>query len=437
MSVHLRWVSADEHDRVALARMRAYAPAAKDLPRYAERLRTDPRLKSGDCLLAESGGEPVGTATSLSLTMWVRGGAVWCQGVAYVGTARTHRRAGGASSPSSSAKPIAPDPAAAGTAIAPAAPPPGVASQLMRELTRRARDREQAVSALMPFRNSYYERFGYGVVERRHAWTVPTALLPAGDFDGYRHHQPTDIEALAVCRQKQVCRGQCDLKRTRATWEDWLRQSDEGFLLVDRPTPDGPVRGYVSFETQVKPDGRWHAAVDDLGYEDPAALRRALALLASLKDQYATVGLSLPADLPLHRLLRETQVPHRVVPHATAECRAHTRMQVRVLDHKAFLEAMTALPPLASGRAVVAVRETEGHESRFAVEIGDGKVAVTPTSESATFECRDTTWAAVACGDLPASKAVELGLATADAPAAAAVLDALAAGPAPFCNEAF
>ena len=94
------------------------------------------------------------------------------------------------------------------------------------------------------------------VVARLHEQGVPMVRLdPAdvpgravlsadyahGDFDGYRHHQPTDIEALAVCRQKQVCRGQCDLKRTRATWEDWLRQSDEGFLLVDRPTPDAPV----------------------------------------------------------------------------------------------------------------------------------------------------------------------------------------------------
>ena len=430
MSVHLRWVAADEHDRVALARMRAYAPAAKDLPRYVDRLRTDPRLKPGDCLLAEADGEPVGTATSLSMTMWVRGGAVWCQGVAYVGTVRTHRRGGA---------PVAKAPQAdepAGMAAA-AAPSPGVATQLMRELVRKARDREQAVTALMPFRNSFYERFGYGVVERRHDWTVPTALLPAGDFDGYRHYVPADLEALAVCRQKQVCRGQCDLKRTKATWENLLRQAEEGFFLIDRPAAGGPIRGFVGFDTQVKPDGRWHLKVNDLGYDDPPALRRALALLASLKDQYATCGLSLPVDLPLNRLLRETQVPHRVVPHATAECRACTRMQVRVLDHKAFLEAMTALPPLAGGRAVVAVHETEGHESRFALEIADGKATVAPTTETPAFACRDTTWASIACGDLPATQAAELGLATADAPAAAAVLDALAAGPAPFCNEPF
>jgi predicted acetyltransferase len=435
MSVHLRWVAADEHDRVALARMRAYAPAAKDLPRYLDRMKADPRLKSGDCLLAEADGDPVGTATSLSMAMWVRGGAVWCQGVAYVGTVRTHRRGGGppagTPSPTASAGPHTAAPSPAGAAS------PGVATQLMRELTRRARDREQAISALMPFRNSFYERFGYGVVERRHDWTVPTALLPAGDFDGYRHYRPADLEALAVCRQKQVCRGQCDLKRTKATWENLLKQSEEGFFLIDRPDEGGTVRGFVGFDTQVKPDGRWHLKVNDLGYEDPPALRRALALLASLKDQYATCGLSLPVDLPLNRLLRETQVPHRVVPHATADCRAYTRMQVRVLDHKAFLEAMTALPPGGGGRAVVAVHETEGHESRFAVEIADGRAAVTPTTETAGFRCKDATWAAVACGDLPATRAAELGLATAETPAAAAVLDALAAGPTPFCNEPF
>lgn len=407
----LRWVEDDERDLVALTRMRAYAPAAKDLPRFQERIRTDPRVKSGDFLLAELGGEPVGTSTSLSMTTWVRGGAAWCQGVAYVGTVRSHRRGGSADQP-------------------------GIATQIMHETLRRAREREQSVSALTPFRNSFYERFGYGTVERRHLWTVPISLLPGGDTEGLRHYQSSDLEALAVCRQKQVCRGQCDLKRTRDTWQNLIQQDDDGHLFVDRPDPNGPVRGFVYFETEVQPDGRWRLIVDELGYDDIPALRRILHMLASLKDQYATCVMVLPVDLPLQRLLKESQVPHRVVPHAAADCRLQTRMMMRVLDHKAFIEAMVGLPPAASGKAVIAVHEPEGASNRFLLEISQGRATVTASEQSPQFECKAPVWASVACGEMSATAALRCGLAD-GSPAAASVIDALAVGPAPFCNEAF
>ena len=32
---------------------------------------------------------------------------------------------------------------------------------------------EQVISALMPFRGSFYEHFGYGIAECRCTWTVP------------------------------------------------------------------------------------------------------------------------------------------------------------------------------------------------------------------------------------------------------------------------
>ena len=78
--------------------------------------------QAGDYLLAESDGQAVGTATSLSMSMWIRGGCVPCQGVAWVGTIKTHRR--GARVPGG-----------------------GIASQIMRETIRLGRERGQVVSA--------------------------------------------------------------------------------------------------------------------------------------------------------------------------------------------------------------------------------------------------------------------------------------------------
>src|SRR5258708_4987058 len=141
MPLHLNWVGEEDLDRVAQTRMLCYAHSGSELEGLRKRARENPAAKPGDFLIAEQNGSAVGTTTSLSMTMWVRGAAVPCQGVAWVGTIKTHRRRTEAGD--------------------------GVATQLMRETLRKAREREQVVSALMPFRGSFYEHFGYGFVERR------------------------------------------------------------------------------------------------------------------------------------------------------------------------------------------------------------------------------------------------------------------------------
>lgn len=409
MPLQLAWVGQEDLDRVALTRMQCYAHASRDIERFREGIRADVRAKPGDYLLAERDGITVGTTTALSMTMWVRGGAVPCQGVAWVGTVKTHRRR--------------------------AEGEDGVATRLMRETVRMARERGQAVSALMPFRASFYEHFGYGLVERRNDWTLPLEVLPKGPADGLRFFRQDDLPELARFRQRAVERGQCDIERSPYVWEFLLQRAESGFIVVDRPEPDGPVRGYMFFEHAIV-GTKDYIRVTQNNYEDAVALRRQLHFLASLRDQYAAAIVTLPADLPLNWLLRESQVPHRPVNHATAELRQYTRMQLRVLDHKRLIEAMT-LPSESSGRVVVAVRESEGHESRFEVEFLDGRAAVSSTTASATFTCPDRVWAAVVCGDMPATRAVELGLASAQDPRAVKVLDVFGIGPPPFTSEYF
>src|SRR5262249_28584990 len=161
---------------------RCYATAHKDLAAYRERIAKDARAASADFLLAERDGETVGTTTSLPMSMWVRGAAISCQGVAWVGTIRTARRGGSFAGATSS----------------------GIASQLMTETLRRARERGFVVSALMPFRASFYEHFGYGVVEKRNRWSIPLAAIQPGDCEGLRFSETDDINAIAQCAQVQA-----------------------------------------------------------------------------------------------------------------------------------------------------------------------------------------------------------------------------------------
>lgn len=205
--------------------------------------------------------------------------------------------------------------------------------------------------------------------------------------------------------------------------------------MVDRPTDGGPAASWLYFE-QRQESCRDMLRVEDMVYESPVALRRLLHFLASLRDQFWGVVLTLPADLPLNRLLRETQIPHRLVNHPTAECRAHTRMQVRIFQHERFLESLH-VPEHYRGSTVVAVHECEGHVSKFRVEIAGGSVSATRTEANSDLECTDGIWASIACGDLDATVAAQHGLLQSSRPEAVAALRCLADGPQPFCTDGF
>lgn len=409
MPLLLRWVGDEDLDRVAETRALCFAHAPKDFERYRNYIRADPRAKAGDFLLAQENGDAVGTATSLSMTMWVRGSPVPCQGVAFVGTIKTHRRRMHSGD--------------------------GVATQIMRETLRMAREREQVVSALMPFRASFYEHFGYGLVERRNEWSVPLSILPSGPSEGLRFYRPDDMPELASFRQRVIQHGQCEIERSAAAWEGALKRADHGFAIVDRPSVDGPVRGYFWME-QGQAGGRNCIQVRDILYQDIDALKRQMHFLASLRDQYSVAVLALPSDLPLQWLLREGQLPHRPVEHAVPELRQITRLQLRILDHKRFIEAMR-LAAHSPGRAVVAVQEAEGTTSRFAIDFDGGRAKLTASESAPGFACPDRVWAAIVCGDLSAARAVQLGLAAAEDSRAPEVLDVFSGGPVPFCDEGF
>ena len=90
MALELQWVGEDAIDRVAEVRMRCFGSALKDRDKYKESARLGLQQKPREFLLATLDGEDVGTVTSLAYTMWMRGAPIPCQGVAYVGTIKTH-----------------------------------------------------------------------------------------------------------------------------------------------------------------------------------------------------------------------------------------------------------------------------------------------------------------------------------------------------------
>ncbi len=405
MSLTMQWVGESDLDRVAETRMLCYMHDRRELPDIRKYIHNQGRSVPGDYLLTERDGAAVGTATSLRLTMWVRGSAVSCQGVAHVGTIKTERRTG------------------------------GVASAVMKETLRMGREREHVLSALMPWRASYYEHFGYGLVERRAEWTVPLMLMLSDEAARLRFMNEQDRAAMDECRNRMVAAGQGDIERSSTFWDDYFqRRANDGFIVVD-PKPEGGLRGWMLYRYE-NIGGKDGLRVMDLAFDSIAALRRLLSFLGSLRDQYSAAVLILPADLPLNLLLKETQVPHRGVSHATSDVRIHTRMQVRILDHARLLAAMH-LPHQHRGAAVVEVRETEGFASRFRLEVGDGRTSAKATRASADLICTDRVWAAIVMGELPIEKAAQMELVEVVQRDSLMVLRAFSDGPPPFCSDGF
>jgi predicted acetyltransferase len=409
MALQMRWVGNDELDRVAETRWKCYGHAHKDLAKHKEIVRTSPWPRPGDYLLAEKDGEAVGTASEYPMTMWVRGSAVSCQGVAYVGTIKSARRRGGKD--------------------------PGVASAVMKEMLRVARERQYVVTALMPFRASFYEHFGYGIVERRADWTIPLSVLPRTDWGAWRFIRPEDRDAHAEQWQRSVQAGQCDIERSTARWKHReLYYEEEGMMFIDREAGSGPARG-SAFVTQEITAGRNILKIQQWSVDSPDGFLSMLSFFGTMKDQFSTLLIGAPADWQINRLLVESQIPHRPVEHPTATASIQTRMQLRILDHRKYLESLH-WPEQIKGRAVVSVAECEGSLSQFAVEVDSGLAKVTDGGEP-DFECADRNWASIATGDLPVDEAIRLAAAKLNNPRALEVLRGLAIGPIPCCRESF
>jgi predicted acetyltransferase len=403
MSLTMTWHGKESAELVGKIRAQCYADTSGEVGVFQERLANDPRISSDDLLIAQRDGLAVGTATSYSMTMWARGQAFPCQGVAYVGTIKTQRRSG------------------------------GIASRIMAESLRKARQRGQVLSALMPFRASFYEHFGYGLVERRTNWTIPLSVMPEGAAGGFEFIEGAD-EARLACRQRMVQAGQCEIERTPGMWSHWTSQEGEAQVIGER-APDGTMPSWFSWHLE-KQNDKDILKVDDLAFDSIDALKRALRFFGTLRDQYWGVRLTLPADLQLNRLLKEPQVPHRLVKHEAAKVETVTRMQVRVLDHARLIGGLHLSGHLR-GSLNVAIAECEGETQTLKINLEDGRATAQKTSTAPDIEIADRHWAAIVLGDLPATQAANLNLIKVHRPAAVPLLDAFAAGPAPFCNEYF
>ena len=208
MSLKATWLGPKDLDRITDIRLRCYGGGPADRPKFLLKSQFD-RSADGDVLILSDDTGDVATATSLSMTCNVRGTPLPCQGVAWVGTVRSHRRR--------------------------RVDGRGLASRVMDALAEKAKERGQPVGMLAPFRVSFYESFGYGVMERQNTWTIPLAILPEDDTSGFGEYRDSDFAAAVASRQRQFDATHGDVATPAHSLKCWLAiLADVGFRMVDR-----------------------------------------------------------------------------------------------------------------------------------------------------------------------------------------------------------
>jgi predicted acetyltransferase len=223
-----------------------------------------PYMLGNTVLVAEEDGEPVATAASIPMRQNIRGSVRPMAGIAGVATHPLARRR-------------------------------GHIRALMRELLADVRDSGHAVSALYPFRPSFYARYGYVGLPKVRTVTLRPEDLRAGDLPGSvsweRIHQGYPTYRAFEERMLAERHGFGLFPTSR---DERLRDDDERWLVTARV--DGEVVGLVTYRI----DNHGGDLITD-HVLSTGALGRALLLgfFARHVDQVARVVLTVaPDDLP-------------------------------------------------------------------------------------------------------------------------------------------
>jgi len=264
-SAALRYRAARRGDVEALIDLAARAYRVSSVEKRREFYTSHPRFDMSDVRVGELEGRIVASLVLYPLEAWVRGEPLAIAGVGSVAVSPEHRRR-------------------------------GLGDQLMRSALRELARHGPAFSMLYAFRQSYYRRLGYGVIERVHPLSLAPANLPASDeARRVRRLAPADRPAVEALYDRVARRGHFALTRARAWWRErlWIYPGDWVVYEGKR----GALEGYLHYEADAS-NGPFRLAltVDELVAATPAAHTGLVGHLASLADQVTEIDYAAPTD---------------------------------------------------------------------------------------------------------------------------------------------
>jgi len=303
----------------------------------------------------------------------------------------------------------------------------GLVGDLLEASLADYRDRGWPLSALRPFDESFYARYGWATGYHRHVARVePSALAPAADAASgrFRRVGPDDYERLVPAYEAWLDGVNLATQRSGDWWRDRVFQSHDSELYGYAWERDGEVRGYVVYDVTDDYELRTH----EFAYADHGAYLNLLRFCRDHDSQIAEVVLSGPGH---DRLVDELD------DRDAYEVEVAAGQMVRIVDVPVALEAVSYPVEHADLTLAVADDHADWNDDRFAVRVRDGEATVERTDADPDASIDVGTLSQLLVGHREVERARVAGDVTVHDPTAVETLAALFPGRPAHLPEAF
>jgi predicted acetyltransferase len=256
----------------------------------------------------------------------------------------------------------------------------GIGEALVRNALREMRQRGDAFSMLYAFRDDFYRRFGYGLVEQPTLLSLPPRDLPASDeARRVRRMRMPDRPLVQELHERHAReRGHFRLARRAEWWERRLWDYEGEWLVYEKRR--GQVEGYLQLQVDAE-DGPWGLVltVNEFVAHTPEARRGLAGYLHGLRDQAVELVMACASDDPWATQVADAADVRNALKLGVLRSGGRTAhgAMLRVLDVKAALEALPVAAH-ARGDVVIEVRDEvlPANERAWRVHARDGRLAV-------------------------------------------------------------
>ncbi|HLP16816.1 MAG TPA: GNAT family N-acetyltransferase [Bacteroidota bacterium] len=241
--------TATPSDTEELARLYAISfPAIlKTHDEWCSELQPNARRSFNDMIVASEGGRIAGALSILPQSLFISGVEMKCGGIA-------------------------------GVAVLPEFRLRGIAHSLMMDAFNRMRSQQIFLSLLYPFKRSFYQKLGYGLIGDLQTMTISSAVIPRfSERDDVHPLIDHELSKLIACYDIYVRRNNCCIMRSADVWKQELKRAHKNRWTYWCHHAEGTITGYMLIEEKDQ------VTVKELVYLTPQALRGLLGFLAVYK----------------------------------------------------------------------------------------------------------------------------------------------------------
>ena len=301
----------------------------------------------------------------------------------------------------------------AAVAVSPSDRRRGIGSELCTRALRIAYDRGAVLSALYPFRPSFYQELGWGYVGTLHVHEMRTAALPAGGPADVRIGTAADERAIQRCYDDWLVQAHGAIERSDAVWRYQFDTPGRHVFVAGTET----LRGYAiaDYGLGAVPDERT-LHVRELIAHDHAAYLDLVAFLSQQRDRWARIRYDAAASERFDLLVDDPRPPTHAAERGlwAQSARVLRGPMLRLVNVRAALERRVRWGAHTAISFTLDVEDDELPENRgpWRVVFDGRRARVEPAAgqpDALHIDCSVERLTQIYAGEITLSEALRLG----------------------------